>query len=202
MPQCRRSSGLWCLCPRPRILPGVKRRLFADADVAPTEYLLQKQGGSAIDYYKPVMAASGDYRKLWQYSRGNGWILKVDDMRNALYYLIAFEDGVEVSLTVRDHERAAFLENTECQSLRPRIEAATKYSNGYALRLEIESVAECRSVIRFLMELMKVRPAATMLSDKQKTRPNTKESRSAVHQGKGRQTSQRNQRADPKHAGP
>lgn len=171
----------------------MKRRLFADADVAPTEYLLQKQGGSAIDYYKSVMAASGDYRKLWQYSRGNGWILKVDDMRKALYYLIAFEDGVEVSLTVRDHERAAFLENKECQSLRPLLEAATKYSEGYALRFEIESVAECKSVIRFLLELMKVRPVTTALRDRQKYRLNTKESKSGMHQGKGQKISQRNQ---------
>jgi hypothetical protein len=179
----------------------MKRRLFADADVAPTEYLLQKQGGSAMDYYKPLMAASGDYRKLWQYSRGNGWILKVDDMRKALYYLIAFEDGVEISLTVRDHERAAFLENRECQSLRPRLEAATKYSEGYALRFEIETVAACKSVIQFLLELMKVRPVATALTEKQKTKPNTKESKSAIHQDKGRKTSQRNHRPDLRRTG-
>jgi len=155
----------------------MKRRLFVDADVVPTEDLLRKQGGSALDYYKPVVATSGDYRKQWQYSRGNGWILKVDDMRKALYYLIAFEEGVEVSLTVRDHERAAFLENQECQSLHPQLVGATKYSEGYALRFEIESVAECKSVARFLVELMKVRPVPTALTEKQKVKPNAKESK-------------------------
>ena len=135
----------------------MKRRLFADADVAPTEYLLQKQGGSAIDYYKPVMAASGNYRKLWQYSRGNGWILKVDDMHKALYYLIAFDEGIEISLTVRDGEREIFLKNNELKELHSQIGIATKYSEGYALRFEVESTAECKSVTKFLTELMRMR---------------------------------------------
>lgn len=156
----------------------MKRRLFVDASVTPSEDLLRKQGGSAIDYYRPVVATSGDYRKQWQYSRGNGWILKVDDMRKALYYLIAFEDGVEVSLTVRDHEREAFLANRECQALYPQIEAATKYSEGYALRFEVQNTVECKSVIKFLVELMKLRPAAMALSEKQKVKPNTKQSKS------------------------
>jgi hypothetical protein len=156
----------------------MKRRLFVDASVAPTEDLLRKVGGTAIEYYRPIVATSGDYRKQWQYSRGNGWILKVDDMRKALYYLIAFEDGVEISLTVRDQEREAFLRSKECQSLYPQLEAATKYSEGYALRFEVQDTAECKSVIRFLLELMKVRPVAMVLTEKQKVKPNTKQSKS------------------------
>ncbi len=159
------------------LVASMKRRLFIDSGIAPTEYLLQKQGGSAIDYYKPVIAASGDYRKQWQYSRGNGWILKVDDMRKTLFYLIAFEEGVEISLTVREHEREAFLKNRECEGLRPQLEAATKYSEGYALRFEIESTPACKSVVRFLAELMKVRPISAALTGKQKVKPNAKESR-------------------------
>ena len=135
----------------------MKRRLFTDADVTPTEALLRKQLGKAIEYYMAVVSKSGDYRKQWHYSRGNGWILKVDDMHKALYYLIAFDEGIEISLTVRDGERAAFLENKEFVTLSPQLEAATKYSEGYALRFEIESSEECKSVTRFLTELMKMR---------------------------------------------
>jgi hypothetical protein len=98
-------------------------------------------------------------------------------MRKALYYLIAFDGGIEISLTVRDEERAAFLENKECESLYPQLEAATKYSEGYALRFEIESPAECKSVMRFLAELKKVRPVSTPLTEKQKTRMNGRESK-------------------------
>jgi hypothetical protein len=135
----------------------MKKRLFVDADVRPTETLLRKKLGSAMDYYTSILGSSGGYRKEWQYSRGNGWILKVDDMRKALYYLIAFEEGIEISLTVRDNEREGFLNSFEVGTLHPQIRAATKYSEGWALRFEIESAAQCKSVLTFLRELMKIR---------------------------------------------
>jgi hypothetical protein len=136
----------------------MKRRLFVDADTNPTESLLRKQLGKAMDFYTAILQTSGDYRKQWQYSRGNGWILKVDDMRKALYYLIAFDEGIEISLTVRDNERAEFLGNHAFGDLHPQLECGTKYPEGYALRFEIESPAECTSVAKFLTELMKMRP--------------------------------------------
>lgn len=156
----------------------MKRRLCTDADVTPTESLLRKQLGPAMDYYRSIMGTSGDYRKLWQYSRGNGWILRVDDMRKALYYLIAFDGGIEISLTIRDEERAGFLKNKECEALYPQIQSATKYSEGYALRFEIESAAECRSVVRFLAELKKMRPAAALPLQKRRAKLNERAQKS------------------------
>jgi hypothetical protein len=137
----------------------MKKRLFTDLNVTPTEALLRKQLGTAMDYYVSILSKSGDYRKQWQFSRGNGWILKVDDMRKALFYLIPFEGGIEVSLTVRDGERARFLKSEELEYLFPQLESATKYSEGYALRFGIESPAECTSVSKFLMALMQMRSA-------------------------------------------
>jgi hypothetical protein len=136
----------------------MKRRLFASADVTPTEALLRKQLGSAIEYYIAITGKSGDYRKQWHFSRGNGWILKVDDMQKALYYLIAFDEGIEISLTVRESERADFLRNKELERLHPQLELGTKYSEGYALRFGVENAADCNSVMLFLKALMKVRP--------------------------------------------
>ena len=112
-----------------------------------------------MEFYTGILQTSKDYRKQWQYSRGNGWILKVDDMRKALYYLIAFDEGIEISLTVRDNERAAFLGNILFQRLHAQLERGTKYPEGYALRFEIESAAECASVAQFLAELMRMRSA-------------------------------------------
>jgi hypothetical protein len=156
----------------------MKRRLFTDASVTPNDALLRKHLGAAIAFYNSIVRTSVDYRKQWQYSNGNGWILKVDDMRRALYYLIAFEEGVEVSLTVRDEERAAFLVNKECEKLYPQLEAGTKYAGGYALRFEVESADACASVVRFLLELIKVRPVSRALTDKQKVRQNAGETKS------------------------
>ncbi len=142
----------------------MKSRLFTDANVTPTEALLRKQLGTAMDYYVHILAKSGDYRKQWQFSRGNGWILKVDDMRKALFYLIPFDGGIEVSLTVRDGERTSFLKSEELESLIPQLESATKYSEGYALRFGIESPAECKSVSKFLAALMQMRPVSRPLT--------------------------------------
>ena len=142
----------------------MKKRLFTDANVTPTEALLRKQLGLAMDYYVQILAKSGDYRKQWQFSRGNGWLLKVDDMRKALFYVIPFEGGIEVSLTVRDGERESFLKNEGLESLFSELEAATKYAEGYALRFEIESPAQCKSVSKFLAALMHVRPAPRPLT--------------------------------------
>jgi hypothetical protein len=135
----------------------MKRRLFTDLDVMPTDGLLRKKLGSAMDYYVGIMSTSGRYRKQWQFNRGHGWILKVDDMRKALYYLIAFEDGIEISLTVREREREELLKSKEIQELHPQLESGTKYSEGYALRFGIESNVECKSVSRFLGQLIKMR---------------------------------------------
>jgi hypothetical protein len=80
-------------------------------------------------------------------------------MRKSLYYLIAFEDGIEISLTVRDAEKTSFQKKEDFQELLPQLQSATKYAEGYALRFEIESAAQCTSVMRFLTELMKMRSA-------------------------------------------
>lgn len=135
----------------------MKRRLFIDSDTPPTETLLRKQLGKAMSFYTDILQTSGDFRKQWQYSRGNGWILRVDDMRNALYYLIAFEEGIEISLTVRDKERADFLGDASLHAVRSQLKSGTKYPQGYALRFEIENPADCSSVSRFLAELIRLR---------------------------------------------
>ncbi len=137
----------------------MKRRLFTDVSIAPTEGGLRKQLGTAMSYYHGIIRESGDYRKLWQYSHSNGWILKVDDTRKAFFYLAPFDEGIEISLTVRDDERANFLDSKEFETLHPQFQAATKYAGGYALRFGIESPEECRSVTSFLSKLMKMRAA-------------------------------------------
>ncbi len=135
----------------------MKKRLFTDSDVAPTEALLRRHLGNAMHFYTEILATSGNCRKHWQYNRGNGWILKVDDTRKALYYLIAFDEGIEISLTVRDSERTDFLKNIGLEKVYPQLEIGTKYSEGYALRFEIENEIDCRSASHFLTELVRLR---------------------------------------------
>ena len=95
----------------------MKRRLFTDSDLEPTDYVLDKHLGKAMRFYKAILAISGTCRRQWQFNHGNGWILRVHDTRRALYYLIAFDDGIEISLTVRDSEREVFLKTAGLEGL-------------------------------------------------------------------------------------
>jgi hypothetical protein len=135
----------------------MKTRLFTDSIVPPTDALLRKQLGKAFQIYQAILQVSAGYRRQWQFSRGNGWLLKVDDTRKALYYLIAFEDGIEISLTVRDAERQRFLNKPNYEYLQTQLAAATKYSEGYALRFGMERLADCEPVARFISELIEIR---------------------------------------------
>jgi len=137
----------------------MKKRLFTDMSVTPTDALLRKQLGVAFQYYETILQVSGGFRRQWQFSRGNGWLLKVDDTRKALYYLIAFEDGIEVSLTVRDAERHHFVTDPAFNELQSQLQAATKYAEGYALRFGIENAADCNAVSEFLSALIAQRGA-------------------------------------------
>jgi hypothetical protein len=148
----------------------MNRRLFTDQDVNPTDTLLRKQLGTAIAYYTAILETSGDFRKQWQFSNGNGWLLKVHDTRKALYYLIVIEDGIVITLTVRDSERETFLNNEDLKDLRTELESATKYSEGYALRFEIKSEEKCRLVAKFLIALIKER-MSKQVSAQKATRP-------------------------------
>lgn len=135
----------------------MNKRLFTDWSVEPTDSLLRKQMGRAMDFYSAILSKLGQFRKQWQFSQGNGWILRAHDNRKALFYLIPLEDEIDISLTVRDGEREGFLKNNEFEQIYPELESATKYSGGYAVRFGIESFTECKSVTHFLTELIKIR---------------------------------------------
>jgi hypothetical protein len=158
----------------------MKRRLFIESDVFPSETLLRKNSKSAMEYYQGIMSTSMNCLKRWQFNHGNGWILRVDDNRNAIYYLAAFEDGIEISLTVRDQEKADFLVNNEIQDIHSLLESGTKYSGGYALRFPIKSTVECNSVERFIKTLIEARSREAKVEHKPALRINRKTGKAAL----------------------
>ena len=158
----------------------MKRRLFIESDVFPSETILRKKSMSAMVYYKDIMSTSMKYLKRWQFNHGNGWILRVDDNRDAIYYFAAFEVGIEISLTVRDQEKAEFLENNEIQDIHYQLKLGTKYAGGYALRFPIESAKECSSVQRFLRALIEVRSRVVKIENKTTLRRNKKIGKAAL----------------------
>jgi hypothetical protein len=73
--------------------------------------------------------------------------------------MIPMDDGIEISLTIRDAEREDFLKNEKFGKLCRQLESATKYSEGYALRFGIGNSPDCASAADFLSELMTMRAA-------------------------------------------
>jgi hypothetical protein len=135
----------------------MNKRLFTDRDIEPSDRLLVKQLGNAVRFYRAIAAIPGRYQRRWQFNRGNGWILRAHDAGATLYYLIAFDGGVEISLTISDSERDDFLKCGELERSHPQLAAGTKYVGGYAVRFEVEDDLACRSVSQFLAHLMKTR---------------------------------------------
>jgi hypothetical protein len=135
----------------------MKQRLFTDMNESPTEALLRKGLGPAMDYYHGFVSKAADFRRQWQYSRGNGWIMKVDDTRKALFYLTPLQEGLEISLTVRESERDALLKSDALDKLHSQLMSATRYSEGYALRFDVESLDQYRPVMSLLTELIAIR---------------------------------------------
>jgi hypothetical protein len=132
----------------------MKKQLFRDIGASPADGSLRKRLGPAFQYYEIMREISGGYLKQWQHTNGNGWLLKVGDTRRALYYLGAFEDGIEISLTVRDAERESLINSPRHARLQTELLAATQYSGGYALRFGIESLEACLSVSQLVEDLI------------------------------------------------
>lgn len=135
----------------------MSERVLTDPDVVPTDVLAEQQLGEAGGFYMSLVALTETFRKQWQFHKGKGWILKVDHKRKALCYVIPFDGRIEISLTVREGERAGFLANPAFEPLFPRLESAKKYPEGYALRFGIENPSELISVAAFLTELISLR---------------------------------------------
>ncbi len=135
----------------------MKKRLFTDSGVPPTEALLRKQMGKAFDYYTSMLSISGQYRKQWQYGSGSGWLLKVDDMRKALFYLMPFDLGIDISLAIRDAEREELMQHKQIELFYPQLALAQKYAEGYALRFEIENDTSCVVAMALVQKLIDIR---------------------------------------------
>jgi hypothetical protein len=128
----------------------MRRRIFTDQDISPNDTLLKKQLGTKMSFYMNILAISTGLSKRWQFVKGNGWLLKVDDNNKSLYYLIACDDGIIVNLTVRDIEMDSFRRNEELNDVHNDLNNATKYSGGYAISFEIENNEESIAVSKFL----------------------------------------------------
>jgi hypothetical protein len=93
----------------------------------------------------------------WTFSQSSGWILKVHDRKKALFYLIPLKDGLKISLTMRESERAALLRDKELAGMHTAISSSKKYAEGFALQFGLADEKGFRSFELFIRKLIAIR---------------------------------------------
>jgi hypothetical protein len=130
--------------------------IFTVKALPPSETSLVKALADSYPYYLALLGLAGGYKRDWQFYKSYGWLLKVTDGSKALFYVVPLAGAFKLSLTIRENERAALLENTAVAFFREDIRNAKKYPEGYALQFIVKdeaSLSECMSLIGALIRL-------------------------------------------------
>jgi hypothetical protein len=135
----------------------MEERLFLDRSSKPTEPTIQSSMGNAYIYYRKVLDIVTSYSQGWNFTKSSGWMLKVYDQKKALFYLIPLKDGLKISLTIRENERVAFLQDDELKIMHNAIASSRKYMEGFALQFNIEDEKGYDIIEFFLRKLIGIR---------------------------------------------
>jgi hypothetical protein len=135
----------------------MKQRPFLDKSNKPAEQSLQSSLGNAYPYYESVIDIAAAFLHEWTFSRSSGWILKVNDRKKALFYLIPLKDAFKISLTMRESERAALLRDKDLAEMLAAISSSKKYAEGFALQFVIADEKGFKSFELFIRKLITMR---------------------------------------------
>ena len=91
----------------------MEERVFIAEQPKPAEESLQNAFGESYRYFKELMDISDSYIKDWNFSKTSGWMLKVHDNKNALFYIIPLKNEFKKSMAIRKSELNTFLKNID-----------------------------------------------------------------------------------------
>jgi len=123
----------------------------------PTEDNLRKTLGLAYDLYRNVTEMTKSFTAEWKYASSSGWILKVFNRKNSLFYLIPLDEELKIRLTLRESERDSFLKDSELKNVHEQITSSKKSLEGYAMEFDVSNNKELQSFKVFLEKLLAVR---------------------------------------------
>ena len=132
-------------------------RPFLDETAKPAEEAIRSALGPAFACYSALLLLAPGFSAEWTFSRRGGWMLKVFDRKKALFYAIPGTGSFRASLTLREDERLAFLADPGLAVLHPRIEAARRFAEGYALFFDITGEPEFGPLASLVRRLVAVR---------------------------------------------
>ncbi|MBA4385329.1 MAG: hypothetical protein C0410_11385 [Anaerolinea sp.] len=130
---------------------------FSNPEFPPDEKALERAFGTNFKAYRQLMTLAVSFSREWNFSKTSGWMLKVFTKKKALFYLTHLEGGFKLSLTIRESEREAFLQDGELVGLHEKIAAAKKFVEGVYLQFEILSETDFEIVEPFITKLINLR---------------------------------------------
>ena len=130
---------------------------FSNPEFPPNEQALECTFGANYESYRKLMTLAASFSREWNFSKTSGWMLKVFTKKKALFYLTRLEGGFKLSLTLRETEREALLQESELIGLHEKIASAKKFVEGFYLQFEILSKADFRIVEPFITKLIALR---------------------------------------------
>ncbi len=128
----------------------MEERPFTDPKSAPTLDALHETLGPAAAFLDELLVQTADFRRAWSHSKRGGWLDKVHDGKKALFYLIPLHGSFRSSMAVRDAERDTLLGEPALAALHDRLAEAKRYSEGWALAVDVTDAASW-AVVRALV---------------------------------------------------
>jgi hypothetical protein len=107
--------------------------------------------------FRGLLRRTTGLSSVWTFSKGSGWLLKIQDRRKVLCYVIPHHGGFVVRGTVRETEREALSQIGELEPMRLDLESARKYPEGYLVQVDVFDADSADLLDRFINELMKLR---------------------------------------------
>jgi len=132
-------------------------RPFLDKAKPPTTASLRSALGASYRAYEALAKLAAPFASEWNHAKTSGWMQKVHDGKKALFYVIPLEGSFTVSLTVREAERGALLEDEALASLHAPLREAKKYAEGYALRFNVTGARTLAPLERLLERILGLR---------------------------------------------
>lgn len=132
-------------------------RAFTDPGHEPTLEDVEATIAELGPRFRGLLRKTNSLSTVWTFSKGSGWLLKIQDRRKALCYVIPHHGGFVVRGTVREHEREALSTADGLESLRAELASARTYSEGYLVQLDVQDEDGADLLDRFIDTLMSLR---------------------------------------------
>ena len=132
-------------------------RAFTDPGQEPTLESAEAIMADLGTRFRGLLRRTSGLSSVWTFSKGSGWLLKIQDRRKALCYVIPHDRGFVIRGTVRETEREALSQVGGLEPMRPELESARRYPEGYLVQVEVFDADSADLLDRFINELMNLR---------------------------------------------